>query len=331
MKAMRDELAHIRNLAAEERTRILAAHDKHLAALYARHPQLKQNAQQIADTQKQMISMTLAKLRGEAPDSEISLLEARHEELHQVRAELLKQYNIPPQSLEPQWTCQRCLDTGWIYINDEQAAPCQCQISRRQGFLRRAADLPARFADASFANVNYNLYQQPFRAQAKKIFTYVKNFCDALEENSNQGLYIHGPTGSGKSYLMGCIANYLSSRKSVKYLVYADFLDALRATFNTRDSGYSEHQLVDEVKNAGLLLLDDLGVERPTEFSLKNLAQIIDYRYRNCLPLVVTSNFTLEELIQRSQNDLYGERIVWRLSECCSNMLELKGNLRLNL
>jgi DNA replication protein DnaC len=80
-----------------------------------------------------------------------------------------------------------------------------------------------------------------------------------------------------------------------------------------------------------LLLLDDLGVERPTEFSLKNLAQIIDYRYRNCLPLVVTSNFTLEELIQRSQNDLYGERIVWRLSECCSNMLELKGNLRLNL
>ena len=107
--------------------------------------------------------------------------------------------------------------------------------------------------------------------------------------------------GVGKSYLMGCIANYLCSRMSVRYLVYADFLDSLRATFNSRDSEYSEQQLVDEVKNVGLLLLDDLGVERPTEFSLKNLAQIIDYRYRNCLPLVVTSNFTLEELIQRTE------------------------------
>lgn len=328
---MRDELAHIRNQVAEERQKVLDIHAKHLASLYAKFPELKQKALQIEDTKKQIISMTLAKLRGQAPDNEITLLEGRLELLRQEKVELLKKYDVTPESLEPQWNCSRCQDTGWVYINEEQAAPCQCQIARRQGFLRRAAALPARIADASFAKVDYNLYQPPFRAQAKKIFTYVKNFCDTLENNANQGLYIHGPTGSGKSYLMGCIANYLSPRMSVKYLVYADFLDALRATFNTRDSGFSEQQLVSEVKNVDLLLLDDLGVERPTEFSLKNLAQIIDYRYRNCLPLVVTSNFTLEEHIRRSQSDLYGERIVWRLSECCSNMLELKGNLRLNL
>ena len=328
---MRDDLAHIRNLMAEERHRILAAHERHLESLYSQYPQLRHNARLIEDTKKQIITMTLAKLKGELPDGEVTALEERLEELRQQRADLLKQYKIPPESLEPQWSCRRCQDTGWIYMEDGQAAPCQCQIARRREYLRRAADLPARIADASFAKVNYNLYPPPFRAQAKKIFTYVKEFCDSLEENPGRGLYIHGPTGSGKSYLMGCIANYLCSRMSVRYLVYADFLDSLRATFNSRDSEYSEQQLVDEVKNVGLLLLDDLGVERPTEFSLKNLAQIIDYRYRNCLPLVVTSNFTLEELIQRSQNDLYGERIVWRLSECCSNMLELKGNLRLNL
>jgi DNA replication protein DnaC len=117
---------------------------------------------------------------------------------------------------------------------------------------------------------------------------------------------------------------------SVRYLVYADFLDSLRATFN-REAEQSEQQLVDEVKNVDLLLLDDLGLEKPTEFSLKNLAQIIDYRYRNLKPLVVTSNFTLPELVRRFQTDLYGERIVWRLGEMCSNILELKGNLRMIL
>lgn len=328
---MRDELAHIRNQTDEQRKKIMEEHEKCLASLFNKFPELKERETQIREIKKQIISTTLAKLRGQAPDSKIIRLEQQLEQLYQERASLLKEYNIPQKSLEPQWSCQHCQDTGWVYIDNRQAVPCQCQVSRRRKFLRSAVDLPARIADASFAKVNYNLYQPPFRTQAKKIFSYVKDFCDTLKDNPNQGLYIHGPTGSGKSYLIGCVANYLSSQMSVKYLVYADFLDSLRATFSTRDSGYSEQQLVDEVKNIKLLLLDDLGVEKPTEFSLKNLAQIIDYRYRNCLPLVVTSNFTLEELIQRSRNDLYAERIVWRLSESCSNILELKGNLRLNL
>lgn len=327
---MRDELSHIRNQAEEQRRQVVAEHEKRMSSLYASYPDLKQMDMLISDTKKKIISKTLAKLKGQVPDSEIVSLEQRLESLRREKAALIKQYNISPESLEPQWKCSHCQDTGWVYI-DDKARPCQCQSSRRLDLLQRAADLPARISDASFAKVNYELYQPPFRSQARKIFQYVQSYCDSIQSNSGQGLYIHGPTGSGKSYLMGCIANYLSSRMSVKYLVYADFLDSLRATYNSRDSESSEQQLFDEVRKVGLLLLDDLGVERPTEFAMKNLAQIIDYRYRNYLPLVVTSNFTLEELIKRSQNDLYGERIVWRLSECCSNMLELKGNLRLNL
>lgn len=328
---MRDELSHIRNQADEHRRRILAQHNIFMKNLYEKHPDLGQNANEIEQVNKEIISKTLAKLKGQALDSEIILLEQRLENLRKKRLALLERHKINPESLEPKWQCARCRDTGIVYINDEEFTACQCVWSKKKKLLRASAQLPSRLTDATFENVDFNLYQPQFRSQAKKIFGYVKSYCDSISSKSGQGLFIHGPTGSGKSYLLGCVANYLCGNLSVKYLVYADFLDALRATYNSRDTEYSEQQMIDQVKNVGLLLLDDLGVEKPTEFSLKNLAQIIDYRYRNCLPLVVTSNFTLEELIRRSQTDLYGERIVWRLSESCSNILELKGNLRLSL
>lgn len=327
---MRDELSHIRNQADAHRRRIMAAHEQYMHSVFEKHPDIKNNHGQIEQAKKAIITMTLAKYRGQALASEVNQLEQQLDELRQQRAALLSKNGIDPQSLEPQWECVRCQDTGMVYIND-QYSPCQCQWAKKKEIMRTAAALPSRLTIASFDKANFYLYQTQYRSQAKKIFQYVQSYCDSISNNRGQGLFIHGPTGSGKSYLLGCVANYLCGKISVKYLVYADFLDKLRATYNSRDNEYSEQQMIDQVKNVGLLLLDDLGVEKPTEFSLKNLAQIIDYRYRNCLPLVVTSNFTLEELIRRSQADLYGERIVWRLSESCSNMLELKGNLRLNL
>lgn len=326
---MRDELSHIRNQEDEERKIILAEHKKYMDNLFARYPQLKENFERADDVLKQIISATFRKFKGESLEEGIVALETRLDELMAERRSLLKEYNIDPLSLQPRWNCELCQDTGMISKEGLYFA-CPCAQEKRIRLYRKHANLPSRIANATFAAANFDLYQTEFREQAKQNYAYVQRFCEHLKRDSGQGLFIHGTTGSGKSFLLGCIANYLLEHMSVRYLVYADFLDSLRATFN-REAEQSEQQLVDEVKNVDLLLLDDLGLEKPTEFSLKNLAQIIDYRYRNLKPLVVTSNFTLPELVRRFQTDLYGERIVWRLGEMCSNILELKGNLRMIL
>lgn len=326
---MNDDLLHIRNQADAERELVIRQHRAWLAELFIRHPQLQVNFAETKRVQEQIISATLQKMRGQPLAAEIHELEARLGELVQRREALLAEANIDPALLEPKWNCPVCQDTGVV----EQAgklADCVCNQARRAQLLQRRANLPPRIANATFAAANFALYAPEHRAQAKKIYSYVQKFARGLNSASGQGLFIHGPTGSGKTYLLGCIANELLTAMSVRYMVYADFLDSLRATFN-RGSEDSEWELVEGVKNVDLLLLDDLGVERPTEFAMKHLAQIIDYRYRNLKPLVVSSNFTITELIRRSQTDLYGERIVWRLKEYCQNILELKGNLRLSL
>lgn len=326
---MRDELSHIRNQKEERRSVILAEHKRKMTQVYSQLPELKSIDYEIGQVKKEIISLTLKKLKGQALSQDICKVEERLNQLRLERKDLLDNKGITSQALEPQWDCKLCKDTGKIYVNDENFKTCTCLNSSREDVLRSSVSLPLRLINASFSNVNYQLFQPELRKKAQKAFEYVQTYCDTVMDSQGHGLYIHGPTGAGKSYMLGCIANHLYSKMSVKYLVYADFLDSLRATFNSRDNA-SEQAMIDEVKNTKLLLLDDLGVEKPTEFALKSLAQIIDYRYRNCLPIVVTSNFTLEELKNRNQADLYGERIVWRLNETCS-ILNLEGNLRLNL
>lgn len=326
---MRDDLSHIRNQEDKERKIILAEHKQYMDSLFVQYPPLKENFDQADHILKQIISATFSKFKGEPLGDGIAALETRLDQLMAQRLSLLKEYQLDPAALQPKWNCSLCQDTGMINQGDKYVV-CPCAQDKRAQLFRQRANLPLRIANATFASANFDLYQPEYRKQAITNYAYVQEFCNQLRTDSGQGLFIHGTTGSGKSYLLGCIANNLFDRMSVRYMVYADFLDALRATFN-REAEHSEQQLVDEVKNVDLLLLDDLGIEKPTEFSLKYLAQIIDYRYRNLKPLVVTSNFTLTELIRRFQTDLYGERIVWRLGEICSNILELKGNLRMIL
>lgn len=315
----------------EQRRHIQYEHKKRLDSLLTKHPQLKTNYEGATALRKQIISATLGKLQGEAPDPQIVAMGNRLAELLAERKRLLAELKIGEDLLEPRWNCQQCQDTGLV-LSQGSYLPCPCVEAKRTNFFRQQANLPLRYALADFCTVKFDVYEPELRPQAKKIYNYVKKFCAELKnkKGSDRGLYIHGPTGSGKSYLLGCVVNYLIDSMSVRYLVYADFLDQIRASFN-RDAQETEQELMEAVKKVDLLLLDDLGTEKPSEFSLKYLAQIVDYRYRNLKPMVVTSNFTLKELIERSKTDLYGERIVWRLGEMCSNLIELKGNLRIIL
>lgn len=327
---MRDDLSHIRDQRAERRAQILQQHKQNLADLYNKYPELGRLARDIESIRREIAGKVLGHMQGGSLEQDVVELEQKLAQLRSERAELLSRYQLNPDVLEPAWECKKCQDTGRVYIDDETIRDCECARAGRLTFRQQSVGLPVRLASASFEQVDFQLYPDKFRKQAQQVFGIVEQYCLTQDKALNgKGLFIHGGTGAGKSFLLGCIANRLVQTLTVKYMVYADFLDTLRSSFGTRDTGL-EQDLVSMVNNVDLLLLDDLGVEKPTEFALKSLAQIIDFRYRNCKPVVVTSNFTLEELKNRTQNDLYGERIVWRLIETC-NILNLEGNIRLNL
>jgi DNA replication protein DnaC len=108
-------------------------------------------------------------------------------------------------------------------------------------------------------------------------------------------LVLQGVTGCGKTHLAVAIANHrLKEGKPVKFVAVSELLDHLRSTFSP-DSPISYDQLFEEVKNAPLLILDDLGEQSTTPWVQEKLYQLINHRYNARLPTVITTRLGWNE------------------------------------
>jgi DNA replication protein DnaC len=110
-------------------------------------------------------------------------------------------------------------------------------------------------------------------------------------------LFLKGQFGAGKTHLAAAIANYqvAAGRPAPMFVVVPDLLDHLRATFNP-NSGVTLDRLFEQVRNADLLILDDLGTESATPWAREKLFQIFNHRFNSRLPTVITSAHMIEEL-----------------------------------
>ncbi|MBA7656049.1 hypothetical protein ES703_63962 [subsurface metagenome] len=125
-----------------------------------------------------------------------------------------------------------------------------------------------------------------------------------------------GVNGCGKTHLAAAIANYLLKEgKPVKFMVVPDLLDHLRSTFSP-ESPVTYDQVFEEVKNAPLLILDDLGKQSTTPWAEEKLYQIINHRYNYQLPTVFTTNCSLDEINSPISSRLSDPKIsvVWNIT-----------------
>ncbi len=112
-------------------------------------------------------------------------------------------------------------------------------------------------------------------------------------------LIISGPSGSGKTHLAAAIANErLSQGYPVFFITTPDLLDHLRSTFSP-DSEIPYDEFFDRVRNAPLLVLDDLGAQSSTPWAKEKLDQLLNHRFNNQLPTVIVTIIPIEQLEER--------------------------------
>ena len=124
---------------------------------------------------------------------------------------------------------------------------------------------------------------------------------------NNKGLLLYGGTGGGKSFFAACIANALLDQAIPCY-----FTSVAEIVSRVRNGDRSE---IDGLSRFKLLVLDDLGVERSTEYMSEMVYNIVDARIRSGLPLIVTSNYTATEI--KGATDMQIKRVFSRLYEAC--------------
>ena len=215
-----------------------------------------------------------------------------------------------------------------LFGRDRHPAECDCQRKIREE--RQAAEERRRHLDAveelkrrgfpdqtmrgwTFENDNG---QNPQTATARR---YVEEW--EREYAENLGCLFWGSVGTGKSYLAGCIANALMEKEIPVYMTnFAAILNDLAASFE----GRNEYRA--RLCRYPLLIIDDFGMERGTEYGLEQVYNVIDSRYRSGRPLIVTTNLTLQEL--QHPKDTAHARIYDRLIEMCPPVRFTGGNFR---
>lgn len=125
-----------------------------------------------------------------------------------------------------------------------------------------------------------------------------------LQQNAagkeKNGLLFTGPKGTGKTHLAAAIANKLmSDGVAVLFVTMIDLLGKIKATFDAEKTTASEAELMRIYKRVDLLIIDDMGKELPTAWALSKIYEIINARYEDYKPLVITSNYSPEELVRR--------------------------------
>ena len=155
--------------------------------------------------------------------------------------------------------------------------------------------------------------------QMKNARFYVEHFEEMKAENI--GYLLWGNVGTGKSYFAGCIANALMEKEiPVRMTNFALILNDLTASFEGRN------EYIDRLCRFPLLIIDDFGMERGTEYALEQVYNVIDSRYRSGRPLIVTTNLSLTE-IQHPQDTPHA-RIYDRLLAMCAPVCFTGENFR---
>lgn len=178
----------------------------------------------------------------------------------------------------------------------------------RAARLTRECNLGRRFLNRTFENFNPNGNEEAF-TKAKK---YAERFSQA-DERVSTGLLLIGNAGTGKTHLAAAIVNHLI-RESVPamFITSIDLFGLLKDFDNQRER-------LKKIKSVPLLVIDDLGKEKITDWNREKLFEIINARYEDYLPVIITTNDTTREL-----NQNVGEAIYSRLCEIC-DLVPMRG------
>lgn len=197
-----------------------------------------------------------------------------------------------------------------------------CKYEKEQFYKNNVVlfDVPKMIKNANLRDI----YKEKNRLEVIK---YIKDFLSKYGKDDVKGLYLHGSFGSGKTYLVAALFNELARKGEQSVIVhFPELLRGLKESFSTN---YSEK--FDLIKNASLLLIDDIGAEYLTAWGRDEvLESILQYRMDQELVTFFTSNLNLEQLevhlsvVNNSIDKLKARRIIERVKKL-SIPMELVG------
>ncbi len=272
-----------------------------------REAEIYTNFPEIKDIEEQITALGIELTKAAISSDEIPAeTEARLFLLEKSKKDLLVKNGYTEDYMTNTHHCSICRDTGYA-----DGAMCSClkKILAEFDF----ASLPQQ-KDYSFDNFRVDIYSDEIipkynispRTQMKNVLEYCKDYTKTFGNDSGN-ILMYGGAGLGKTYLCNCIAKELSRQgfNVILSSAYNIFEMISKNKFNYRSDFSTD---INRYYDCDLLIMDDLGTEFVTEYTISALFDIINYRLTQNKPTIINANLSLQDMSTR-----YSDRIVSRL------------------
>lgn len=298
--AAKDELSRRKHHA-------LASAEKRHKELSASAPALKKLEDSIAQAG---IEVSRVLLDGVNVQDKIKIIAQKNLALQKQRAELLVSLGYTEDYLEPQYTCKLCSDEGFI-----NGRICECHKRLLKEIACRQLSAVSPLEISTFESFKLEYYPSSVEAESgisprhkmEEIFMYCKKYAYDFSEFS-PSLFLYGPTGLGKTHLSLAVAGEaINHGFGVVYASAQNLLNKMQNEYFGRASdirGTTEQLVLD----CDLLILDDLGAEFSSTYTVSAVYNIINSRLLTGRPVIISTNLTLRELEEK-----YSQRITSRI------------------
>jgi len=228
--------------------------------------------------------------------------------------------------------CEKChtpIQCRKQFLGKMRTLPCICRC-RQEEMKRQKEEAEAREQMMKIQRLKSTGIQERHlldwrfeAAEDNETIRWAKNYVANWKRvrAENLGLLLWGDVGTGKSFAAACIANALLEQ-SVPVLMtnFSKILNQMGAMYTEE-----RYQYIASFNHYPLLIIDDLGIERSTEYAKEQVYAVIDERYKANLPLIITTNLTINQI--RNPENVADARIYSRVLEMCTP-IQVKGNDR---
>ena len=278
------------------------------ADVYAKIPEIQKLDSELS---RRMANLSVLVLRGkEDLDGAFAEINAQNEAAKRKKAELLLEKGFSPDCLEPNYTCKNCSDLG-----RKNGILCGCykEICRNEALKELSASSGS--AACSFENFDLSYYADNGASDGtnprRKMQNYY-NFCINYANEfslASPSIIMMGKTGLGKTHLSLSIAKTVISKENAAFgVVYAPAQKLVSDLEREHFSFSGSDARIRKYTDCDLLIIDDLGAEFPSQFTVSAIGNLINERLYEKRPTIISTNLSVKELTER-----YSERTASRI------------------
>lgn len=274
------------------------------------------------------VSTAKAVLSGKDAATLLTSLKEKSVALQKEFNELLLSHGYSVDYLEPQFSCDKCSDTGFIEF-ENKTITCECYKKLLSDCACKELNSISPLSLSTFDSFKLALYSDkpdkkgniPY-VRMQKIYDFCLKYATEFTPES-KGIMMKGDTGLGKTHLSLAIANEVIKKGySVVYVSAPDILSKLEKEHFTY-SYSQEQEIMQSLINCDLLILDDLGTEFATNFTKSAVYNIFNTRVNMGKPIIINTNYTSKELEEN-----YTQRFVSRVMASCSVLSFIGTDIR---